>query len=85
MSNSRSTERKIVKEIILYLEILYEENDISNIEMKFQVIALYLSKDLLDENIINQIIKKEKNTKQMISKIITCANQENYNLYNQEL
>ena len=85
MSNSKSKEKKVIKEIILYLEILYEENDISNIEMKYQEIVLYLSKDLLDEHIINQIIKKENNSKQMISKLITCANQENYILYNQEI
>ena len=85
MSNSKSKERKVIEKIILYLEILYEENDISNIEMKYQEIVLYLSKDLLNEHIINQIIKKENNSKQIISKIITCANQENYILYNQEL
>jgi len=85
MSNSKSKERKVIEKIILYLEILYEENDISNIEMKYQEIVLYLSKDLLNEHIINQIIKKENNSKQMISKLITCANQENYILYNQEI
>ena len=51
--------------------------------MKYQEVVLYLSKDLLDENIINQIICKEKDKKQIISRIISCANQENYNLYNE--
>ena len=84
MSISRTRERKSIKEIILFLEIFYKEKDLNNIELKYQEVVLYLSKDLLDENIINQIICKEKDSKQIISRIISCANQENYNLYNED-
>ena len=83
MSISRTRERKSIKEIILFLEIFYKETDLNNIELKYQEVVLYLSKDLLDENIINQIICKEKDIKQMISRIISYANKENYNLYNE--
>ena len=83
MSISRTRERKSIKEIILFLEIFYKEKDLNNIELKYQEVVLYLSKDLLDENILNQIICKEKDSKQIISRIISCANQENYNLYNE--
>ena len=83
MSISRTRERKSIKEIILFLEIFYKETDLNNIELKYQEVVLYLSKDLLDENILNQIICKEKDSKQIISRIISCANQENYNLYNE--
>ena len=76
ISLSSSRERKVIKEIILFLEIFYKENDLSNIELKYQEVVLYLSKDLLNDFIINQIVKQEKDNKQIISRIISCANQE---------
>ena len=35
MSNSKSRERRVIKEIILFLEIISEESDLNNIEMKY--------------------------------------------------
>ena len=83
MSNSKSRERKAIKEIILFLEIFYEESDLNNIELKYQEIVLYLSKDLLDENMITQIVTKDKESKKVVLSLISCANQDNYKLYNE--
>lgn len=41
-------------------------------------IVLYLSKDLLNENIITQIVKKEKDSKKAILSIISYANQKKW-------
>ena len=83
MSNSKSRERKAIKEIILFLEIFYEESDLNNIELKYQEIVLYLSKDLLDEKMITQIVTKDKESKKVVLSLIRCANQDNYKLYNE--
>ena len=60
-----------------------QESDLNNIELKYQEIVLYLSKDLLDEKMITQIVTKDKESKKVVLSLISCANQDNYKLYNE--
>ena len=76
--------KQILEEIILFIEIFEHNNNIKDIEIKYQAAILYLINKFLNKEQFNNVIMKNNDHRKMIKILISICNLNNYIFYYQK-
>lgn len=68
----------LLGQLVLFTEIFEENISIKDSELKYQGVVLYVINSCIDVEYVNNVIKQSNNARELIKKLLSICNSENY-------